>query len=158
MIKTVALYGKIGIEIRYCPDCKREAFVINNIIQCCDKRVELSGMDWIKFKRESPSSFGKHGRKISNKLKNKILIDQDWKCAYCGIDLHTVIAHFDHFVPFSYIPDSRVGNMVAACSDCNLLKSSKIFSNVGEVSYYVKEKSLKRKALRQLRPTFLSEA
>jgi len=45
-------------------------------------------------------------------------------CAYCG----AVAEHIDHVVPIARGGAHKIGNLVAACSSCNLRKGSKLVS------------------------------
>jgi 5-methylcytosine-specific restriction endonuclease McrA len=45
-------------------------------------------------------------------------------CAYCG----AVAEHIDHVIPISRGGAHKIGNLVAACSSCNLRKGSKLLS------------------------------
>lgn len=45
-------------------------------------------------------------------------------CAYCG----AVAEHIDHVTPISRGGAHKIGNLVAACSSCNLRKGSKLLS------------------------------
>lgn len=44
-------------------------------------------------------------------------------CYFCNIDI-TMADHLDHLTPVYYGGRSNKGNLVAACRDCNLLKST----------------------------------
>lgn len=46
-------------------------------------------------------------------------------CFYCGSPL-SGIAHVDHFIPWSFIKDDKLWNMVLACPKCNIKKNNKI--------------------------------
>ena len=81
--------------------------------------------------------------------KREILSRQDNKCLYCGSEFGTPIwserhgkvlftnIHWDHFVPYCYSYNNKRVNFVAACSVCNLIKSSKMFETLTEAKNYI---------------------
>lgn len=80
----------------------------------------------------------KLGRKLNNEsLKAKILINQFGRCGYCNISLHDQEIEWDHFIPWSYL-DSSGGedNWVAACWKCNGKKSSRVFTNISQITKF----------------------
>ena len=48
------------------------------------------------------------------------------RCFYCGRELSPRSMHVDHFIPWSFIKDDRLWNLVPACSHCNLMKSDRL--------------------------------
>ena len=62
-------------------------------------------------------------RNVPTKCKKLLFEYQDNKCFYCGEDLKDD-AHADHFIPYDYLFDSPIWNIVGACSECNLRKSN----------------------------------
>jgi len=53
----------------------------------------------------------------------KILFEIDKDCFYCGQSLNGVDVHIDHFIPWSYLYEDEIWNLVSSCSRCNLIKS-----------------------------------
>lgn len=47
-------------------------------------------------------------------------------CFYCGDRLERGYTHVDHLIPWSYLFDDNAWNLVLACQDCNLRKSSSL--------------------------------
>ena len=47
-------------------------------------------------------------------------------CFYCGKPLNIDKTHVDHFIPWSFIKDDNLWNLVLACPDCNLKKKDKL--------------------------------
>ena len=43
-------------------------------------------------------------------------------CFYCGKKLNEKMVHVDHFIPWSFVKDDRIWNLVLACPKCNLRK------------------------------------
>lgn len=46
-------------------------------------------------------------------------------CFYCGKKLQKSI-HVDHFIPWSFVKDDKIWNLVLSCAECNERKNSKI--------------------------------
>jgi len=46
-------------------------------------------------------------------------------CFYCGKKLQRSI-HVDHFIPWSFVKDDKIWNLVLSCAECNERKNSKI--------------------------------
>lgn len=54
----------------------------------------------------------------------------DGKCFYCGKAIKKKeAAHVDHFIPWSFIQNDQLWNLVISCSACNLSKSDKLASD-----------------------------
>lgn len=155
--RIMGLFGRVKIPMEWCDKCRNYAFVIDNKIQCCDRRV-VNTEEKPPYVRFSEGS-SKRGR-LPKKERERILKQQDYLCIYCGLDLHKVQVHFDHFIPFSFdysSPDPE--GMVASCADCNLLKSNKMYNSTEEVWDDIKEKRQTRsKDMRKLPRGFLPEA
>lgn len=47
-------------------------------------------------------------------------------CFYCGKELKYGDIHVDHFIPWSFIKDDSLWNLVLSCPQCNLKKSDKL--------------------------------
>ena len=75
------------------------------------------------------NSWKKISKKVKNELSKKILINQDFKCAYCERHLYALTPEIDHFAHkaqyarFSFNPT----NLFYACGFCNssLIKGQK---------------------------------
>ena len=48
------------------------------------------------------------------------------KCFYCGKTLNLNAVHVDHFIPWSFIKDDNLWNLVLACPSCNYKKNDKL--------------------------------
>ena len=64
-------------------------------------------------------------RNSLNKYK-KVLLEMESQCFYCGTSLENTQVHIDHFIPWSYIYEDEIWNLVQACSSCNLVKSDSL--------------------------------
>ncbi len=58
----------------------------------------------------------------------KILYDEfeSRTCFYCGKQLKPDDIHVDHFIPWSFIKDDNLWNLVLSCPKCNLNKKDKL--------------------------------
>ena len=137
----------------WCPRCKKFAFVIDGLFQCCDLDIDQLP-DIEQTKRISEGRF--RCDRIPLKLKKQILEKQDHKCIYCQKDLAGYITnsftgkliklktHFDHFVCWNYSRDSSDYNMVASCHICNLLKSDKYFPDITSAAEFIMNQRKKK--------------
>lgn len=88
-------------------------------------------LEWAKFLEKT-----NYTPKLISKIENlgnvnrssllkykKILTQIDNICFYCENDLNGKKIHIDHFIPWSYIYEDAVWNLVLSCSSCNLKKS-----------------------------------
>lgn len=64
-------------------------------------------------------------RNSLNRYK-KILLEMENTCFYCGTTLENMQIHIDHFIPWSYIYEDEIWNLVQSCSRCNLVKSDSL--------------------------------
>lgn len=101
-------------------------------------------LEWAKFLEKTNFTpkliakiehLGDTKRNSLNKYKKILLkIHNDKKCFYCNCDLNVAAAkddisekddiHVDHFIPWSYVYDDELWNLVLSCSKCNLIKSN----------------------------------
>lgn len=56
-----------------------------------------------------------------------LIHQQDGKCFYCDKSLTKELATIDHLLPISRGGTHHIGNLVAACEDCNLDKSDSTY-------------------------------
>lgn len=93
-------------------------------------------------------------RRIPTSVRQKIVGRQGGRCYWCsrkfGVPylkrgrIKKLTVHIDHTIPYAYSGASREEELVASCSVCNLLKSSKFFDNEEEVRVYLQEKWMDR--------------
>ena len=63
-------------------------------------------------------------------FKKRIFAEStDYKCFYCNSKITVNRCHIDHFIPWSFVKDDKIWNLVPTCRDCNLSKKDKIPSN-----------------------------
>lgn len=55
-----------------------------------------------------------------------------------------VLVCWDHVIPYSFGFDSSAANFVAACGQCNGIKSSKLFDDLQQLVDYVRTQRTKR--------------
>ncbi len=88
-------------------------------------------LEWIRFLERRNSGIPNLVKKIEgmdkgprdqNKFK-KCLTPFEINCFYCGLDLKPGRkTHVDHVIPFDYIADTNLWNLVLACQGCNCEK------------------------------------
>lgn len=113
------------------------AIVVNDEFGCCGR----SAKDWdqgfkIRKKRESETA----GRRVSISPKDKanILRHQLRQCIYCGhVFGKRARVEYDHFIPFAFSGDNNKLNIIAACRECNRIKSASLFSSIEEARVYI---------------------
>lgn len=141
----MAFYGNVAIARGFCPDCERQAFIIDRELQCCGKPTdeEIEGAQRICEPED---------RKVSptRTQKQKILKRQHDRCLYCDRrfnshvwykgKLITLRTNYDHVLPFEYSRDNSLGNFVACCHVCNSWKGTKLFTHLEEIQVYVAAK------------------
>jgi hypothetical protein len=76
---------------------------------------------------------------ISKRLRFEILRRDNHTCQYCGDKAPDVTLHVDHVIPVSLGGGDQPSNLLAACKDCNLGKTSvpagaPLVAAVGEMS------------------------
>lgn len=84
-----------------------------------------------------------------------ILKTQKDRCFYCGLKLlewyhdgkfaRQRDIHWDHVSPWSYTRNNNNDNFVAACRECNGIKSAKVFTTLEEAANHVRERRKKKK-------------
>lgn len=87
----------------------------------------------------------KKGRNLSASDRDKLFDYQGHACFYCGGDLGQS-PHADHFIPYDYMLDSPIWNMVGACARCNGKKSN----------HLVNSETIERLKQRNANPAFLT--
>ena len=69
---------------------------------------------------------GQHKRASLNSFKKILLNEMDAKCFYCEKSVKNRPLHIDHFIPWSYIYEDAIWNLVISCPTCNLKKSDNL--------------------------------
>lgn len=147
-----ALYGNVGVDRAVCPECKETAFVIRGKMACCD--LAINGRRATKRSVIRISEPVEQRKTPTCDEKAKILSDQKHKCFWCdGIFGNVAIRvgpraqkmvimnpNWDHVEPFAWSFNNDPLNFVAACSICNGIKSSKMFSTLEDTKEYILER------------------
>lgn len=93
--------------------------------------------EWAKFLEKTnftPRLIAKienlgHRKRESLTKYKKILLEQSpSQCFYCNYEVNNDDIHIDHFIPWSYIYEDALWNLVISCSRCNLKKSDNLAS------------------------------
>ena len=98
---------------------------------------KLNYYEWAKFleKVNEESSATKLLNKIDESSKRNnlskyrnILYDEfeSKNCFYCGKSLKADQIHVDHFIPWSFVKDDNLWNMVLSCPQCNMKKRDRL--------------------------------
>jgi len=94
---------------------------------CVDCYIEyINGKRYKKHKRKKLTWEQKLTRKqiekgkVTTKLRQRILIRDNFTCQYCGIS--GVLMEIDHIIPLSKGGKTISGNLVTACQQCNQRK------------------------------------
>lgn len=66
---------------------------------------------------------------IDSRLRHEVFKRDGYKCKECGATKEEKTLHCDHIIPVSQGGTDEMDNLQTLCSDCNLAKSDKIFSN-----------------------------
>lgn len=86
----------------------------------------------LKIRQETSSNLASkldlsNKRKSLDRFKEELKTKGDTeKCFYCGNDVKSQSCHLDHFVPWSFVHDDKIWNLVYSCSNCNESKNNKI--------------------------------
>ena len=88
-------------------------------------------LEWAKFLEKtnftprliSKIELMKDPKRSSLMKFRKVLLEMNKECFYCGVLLEKFDIHIDHFIPWSYMYEDEIWNLVPSCSKCNLIKS-----------------------------------
>ena len=125
-----------GKKFRLPPNDKRYIVITEEAHQFFKENYhELSKLliyEWAKFLEKTNftpmliakiEGLGLHKRRSLTRYRNILLKQMNAKCFYCDCMVKNDDIHIDHFIPWSYIYDDAIWNLVISCSDCNLKKS-----------------------------------
>jgi hypothetical protein len=145
-------FGRVALLRMVCPKCGLMGLVLSGKMLCCGK--DIKNPERYQRKREAE---GEHRRSLlSKKEKDSILESQGNCCVYCQRPFGTPVwhpkrqrvfipdIHFDHFVCWNFSRNTSVGNMVAACSICNIIKGDKLFENIEQARAFIVYKRNKK--------------
>ncbi len=80
---------------------------------------------------------------ISEELRQQVLQRDHYTCRYCGSKDGPF--HADHVYPVSKGGETTFSNLVTACEDCNLKKSSRIGLWPKPIRYFDERKEIEKK-------------
>lgn len=83
-------------------------------------------------------------RNLKNKASTFTIFERDnFKCVYCGASAHKgATLHVDHIYPQSYGGGNDVFNLVSSCSDCNVSKGDRPFTEAKTIELWARNKQL----------------
>ncbi|MCR5350197.1 MAG: HNH endonuclease [Acholeplasmatales bacterium] len=103
---------------------------------------KLNYYAWILWMENNLNIANKEAANLASKLdnstkreslevfKNSLFESGDkLECFYCGKEISLKGCHMDHFIPWSFVKDDQVWNLVFSCSKCNESKNNKIPNN-----------------------------
>lgn len=148
------LYGNIAIDRAVCPECQEMAFIIRGRMACCDLVVNSKLAKTKPIERMSEPEHRRRQPSMDEQVA--ILSDQNHRCFWCRTPFDGVAVRitrrsqkivklmpcWDHVEPFAWSSNNQPLNFVAACSICNGIKSSKMFTTIEETRDYI----IKRRA------------
>lgn len=145
MNAKVVLFGNVSMLRGYCSKCKTHALIIDGVLQCCDTKIET--IDANSLHRESEA---KGARAFGKLLKKELVELQNNKCIYCEKEFDSYVmrnnkfiqlkVNIDHFVPWTFVENTKKINAVAACQICNGIKSNKHFPDLVSAKEYINAK------------------
>lgn len=128
------LYGQLLLKRGVCLACGEECLICNDgTSSCCHSKAIIYKSGTLS--KETISARDRKINYIPKEYKEKTLKEQDNKCYWCGRPFGNIIVNkktgsyvylhvcWDHYIPYSFIGDSRPINFVASCQICNSFKS-----------------------------------
>ncbi|MBW2596963.1 MAG: HNH endonuclease [Deltaproteobacteria bacterium] len=67
-----------------------------------------------------------HKRQLPPSIRFETLLRDGFTCQYCGRRAPDVELHVDHIIPLSRGGTDDLDNLVTACSECNIGKSTRL--------------------------------
>lgn len=140
-----ALYGDTS-GIFYAFDKKEEWIRINPQVYTyvCKRKSALEKInyyEWAKYLEKINSGettnnllskLDESSRRSNLSIYRQILFDEfeTKECFYCGRPLKGRGIEVDHFIPWAFIKDDKLWNLVLACRDCNNKKRDKLAKDI----------------------------
>jgi len=125
--------SKKGIRVGIRVSAEARAFLQQN-----HKAIDLLAIgSWVKFTETFTSAPRLYQKIQGSAFKRSALkpykeffqsLNGGKDCFYCGGDAG-VRPHVDHVIPWSFVAEDKVWNLVLSCTDCNSEKSSRTPSN-----------------------------
>lgn len=144
-----AEYGNTRIPRGYCSRCRGYAFVIDQVLQCCDRNTHFESQKVKKMSASAPFR-----KRPPSAEKILILEKQQNQCLYCGKEFGSIAfrkgkpfllrLEWDHQIPFAYAQDNKTSNFCAACHICNRIKGALMFKTVEEAIVFIRNVRIKK--------------
>ena len=137
-MKELLLAGKVNLIRVYCNSCEDFALIDPSQDTCPYCGLTIYYNDFMNIKKRKITTNSQKRSNLSKTVKLNILIDQNFKCYWCGREFGQEVYrkkkfslkyHFDHVLPYAYCGHNGLSNFVASCSVCNQWKSDKVFKN-----------------------------
>lgn len=89
-------------------------------------------------------------RKSLERFKEELeLKGEEPKCFYCDNKISFCSCHLDHFIPWSFVHDDKIWNLVLSCSSCNTSKNDKIPDNKYLLKIQTRNKALLKNSYKE---------
>lgn len=92
-------------------------------------------------------------RMVNKRTRYLILRRDEYKCYYCGVSADDSQMHLDHIVPYSKGGATDPSNLVTACMDCNLGKSTLSAGNVEGILKDISERNIEFELIKKIEKT-----
>lgn len=127
-----------------CPICNQYCFSGIDSPYCdkCGDKLNDFHLDIKKVKNKRnitaiPDKKRRSTGRITKKQISLLLDIQEYICAYCTCDLRKTDYHVDHIIPVAAGGTSNINNLAMSCSECNLIASSKVFSDINSKRAFI---------------------
>ncbi len=89
-------------------------------------------------------------------IYRRILFEEfeEHTCFYCGRELQHGEVHVDHFIPWSFIKDDNLWNLVLSCPQCNLKKSDRLTSDTYVEALVTRNRNIAEKQPDRMSPDY----
>jgi 5-methylcytosine-specific restriction endonuclease McrA len=143
-IKKIKQYGDNMMFMFDCPCCDEPQFT-NNPQQCddCEESYENHVIDIAKHVFKCEAGTRRKARYKFNKMAEKLIVEQDHKCAYCFIPFGNKY-HVEHIIPLACGGTNNESNICLACPECNMLASDFYFTDFYAKQRFILESKRKR--------------
>ena len=68
--------------------------------------------------------------RVTQKIKEQLLKQAEYKCEYCGVEVNNQTAIIDRKIPLSKGGSSDIENLAIACPKCNIFKADKLLGSI----------------------------
>ena len=144
-ILEIVQAGDVFLLKVFCPLCGRHLFCGFPLSKCPDCGDDISNNPLMLHPETRRRCLVGTERKtrLGKRLVQRMLLDQEWLCAYCYCNLRDVEFHVEHIKPLCVGGDNTRANLCISCAPCNLKAGSKVFSSFRAKQDYILEKRSK---------------